>query len=152
MNEDTLSKLNEKIELLESRLESQESELTKIIYSKTFSILNQTDAENLTQILERRRSSVAKPGQKKDSKANHLHIALKKHILEWMLVSTWSGPGIIIRVKNIFRKIYWAILFLLCMAATIYVMVLSVNAYMEYSEVTSISSTIDDPTFFPTVI
>ena len=153
MNEDTLFKLNEKIELLESRLESQESELTKIIYSKTFSILNQTDAENLTQILERRRSSVAKPGQKKaDSKANHLHIALKKHILEWMLVSTWSGPGIIIRVKNIIRKIYWTILFLLCMAATLYVMILTVNAYMEYSEVTSISSTIDDPTFFPTVI
>jgi hypothetical protein len=153
MNEDTLLKLNEKIESLESRLESQESELTKIIYSKTFSILNQTDAENLTQVLERRRSSVAKPGRKKsDSKANHLHIALKKHILEWMLVSTWSGPGIIIRVKNIFRKIYWTILFLLCMAATIYVMVLTVNAYMEYSEVTSISSTIDDSTFFPAVI
>jgi hypothetical protein len=153
MNEDTFLRLNEKLETLESRLESQENELTKIVYSKTFSILNQTDAENVKQILERRRSSAPKTRQNKsDSKANQLHTALKNHVLEWMLVTTWSGPGTIIRVKSVFSKIYYIVLFFLCMAATVYVMILTINAYLQYSEVTSITTTIDYPTFFPTVI
>ena len=147
MSDSELLKLSEKLEALESRLESQESELAKIIYSKTFSILNQTDADQVADNVERR-TSIHKT---KEAQKSRLHIALKKHILEWMLVSTWSGPGIIIRVKNILRKIYWTIIFLLCMAATIYVMVETVNAYMKYGEVTSISATSDGVTDFPTV-
>ena len=77
--------------------------------------------------------------------------ALRKHILEWMKVSSWSGPGIIIRVKNVLRKIYWTIIFLLCMVATIYILVLTVNAYLLYGEVISVSVLSDTPTNFPTV-
>jgi len=147
MNNTDLLKFNEKLDELESRLESQESELSKIIYSKTFSILNQTDAENVTQDLVQREEET----NKKLKKRPHLHVALKKHILEWMLVSTWSGPGIIIRVKNVIRKIYWSLIFLLCMAATIYVLVLTVNSYLQYGEVASITVMSDAPTIFPTV-
>ena len=155
MNQENLVKLMEKLDSLEQRLESQEDELVKIVYSKTY--LNQRTSDNNTKIetdLRTRKRSIISARKVSGIsllKEKGLIESLKRHFLEWMLVSTWSGPGIIIRVKNIFRKIYWIILFLLCMAATIYVLVLTVNNYMSYSAVSSISETNDAPALFPTV-
>jgi hypothetical protein len=158
-----LFKLHRKLDALEARLDSQESELSKVIFSSTCSILDQTDGGgggggggDMISIDVRdhhQHHHQAQNGNKTSHTPSHprLCVALKKHILEWMKVSSWSGPGIIIRVKSVLRKIYWTLIFLLCMAATIYVLVLTVNAYLLYGEVTTISVKADVPTNFPTV-
>ncbi len=154
-----LFKLHRKLDALEARLENQESELSKVIFSSTCSILDQTDGGGgggdmvSIDVRDGHHHHQAQNGNKTSHTPSHprLCVALKKHILEWMKVSSWSGPGIIIRVKSVLRKIYWTLIFLLCMAATIYVLVLTVNAYLLYGEVTTISVMSDVPTNFPTV-
>ena len=145
-----LFKLHRKISALEARLDSQERELSKIVFSSTCSILDQSNGDMMSIEIRDNHTSAHKTNAEPAS-APPLGIALRKHILEWMKVSSWSGPGIIVRVKNVLRKIYWTIIFFLCMVATIYILVLTVNAYLLYSEVISISVMSDTPTNFPTV-
>ena len=145
-----LFKLHRKIDALEARLESQESELSKVIYSSSFSMLDQSNGDLMSIEIRDNHRSPNKTHAEPES-TPPLCQALRKHILEWMKVSSWSGPGIIIRVKNVLRKIYWTIIFLLCMVATIYILVLTVNAYLLYGEVISVSVLSDTPTNFPTV-
>ena len=155
IGQENLAKLMAKLGQLESRLETQQDEITRLSYFKTHTDPKQISLENIEANLQTRRNSIISARKESIVSAKveekGLINSLRKHFLEWMLVSTWTGPGIIIRVKSIIRKIYWTILFLLCMAATIYVLVLTVNAYMQYGEVTSISVNYDEPTEFPTV-
>ena len=115
----------------------------------------QTEFDDVEINLRTRRNTIISVRKQSDAsiktEENGLLVSLKTHFLQWMLVSTWTGPGIIIRVKNVVRKIYWTMLFFICLAATIYIIVLTVNNYMQYGEVTTISVTYDATTVFPTV-
>ena len=158
-DQDDLAKLTEKLDRLELKLESQIDQLKRMNYFKKFSVFSdlkqQGNLEDVEANLQTRRNTIISVRRQSHIpvriEEKSLLVSLKTHFLQWMLVSTWTGPAIIIRVKSIVRKIYWAILFLLCLAATIYVLVMTVNTYMEYGEVTTISVTYDATTVFPTV-
>ena len=70
---------------------------------------------------------------------------------EWMTFSDIAGPAKILRSNNVFQKHFWIILLIFLFGLTIYYMIIIVNAYLAYSQVTSISYIWSVPVTFPVI-
>jgi hypothetical protein len=80
-----------------------------------------------------------------------LHKRLLYLLSRWMQNTTWNGPGTIHRSKKWPQKIFWILIFLILLAATVYACTATIQTYFQYGETTSIQIRFDLPAEFPTV-
>ena len=108
------------------------------------------EIKNLVKLL-RNSTRINKELHQEDTNCQSISELLRKLTLEWITLSSWTGPSKILRAKNLFQKFVWIFVFFLFMAATFYVLAVNINEYRSYTEVTTIGFVWQAPVQFPTI-
>ena len=132
-DEKSSSILINRVTELEERMDEQKQEMHSLIKSL------------------RRSTKVHEETHENGKNLQSLYRLLTTMTEEWMTFSSWTGPSKILRTKNLIQKIIWIFLFFLFMGATIYVMVLTTNAYFSYNELISFGFVWNVPAQFPVI-